>query len=174
MIPIGLRQTGDAVMWHNTEKSKLKNKIVNTFSQKIPGDKWGYCHSAIIYHNVSKIIHATTPHAKIETLKSEKGISLELWRCEKLTVAQRAMIASNMEKICFKSNGKPRKYDWLAIVSLGNLNNPWKLHCAEAVAIAIRDSGGNVFPKYLINSVIQPNQIILSGYMKLIYQEEVL
>jgi len=173
MIPLEYRQTGDAVMYHNTAKSKWSQKVVNTFSQKIPGDKYGYCHCGIIYHDVTKIIHATPPHAKIETLMPEKGIQMELWRCEKLTVEQRATIASNMEKILYKGNGEPRKYDWLAIISFAHIQNSYKLHCAESVGVAIRDSGGNVFPKYMIASVLQPNQIILSGYMKLIYREEV-
>lgn len=173
MIPISVRQVGDIPMWHNMRGSPLKNSIVNTFSQKISGDKYGYCHCGVIYHDIRKVIHATTPCAKIETLEPEKRIQMELWRCEGLTLEQRVMIATNMQKICFKGNGKPRKYDWAAIFSFGQINNPWKLHCAEAVATAIRDAGGNVYPKYQINSVIQPNQIILSGYMKLIYREEI-
>lgn len=171
MIPTTIRQPADVVMWHNTAKSKLQNKIINTFSQKIPGDPYGYSHGALITKEIRLIVHSAPPRAKIETLKGHvEGIQLELWRYKGITETHQNQVVENFMKIAFK-NGKGRLYDWLAIASLGRLHNAYKLHCIETIAIAFRDAEMNVYPRYLINSVLQPNQMMLANKFNLIYRE---
>lgn len=188
MIDLSLRKPGDIIMYGNEKNSPFYSKGVNLFSDRIPETPMGYSHTGIVDYDPHYFIEATPPRARRIKMdskfwKKNRRIRLELWRVPGITREQRIVVIEEFYNVAFKrdKNGSFRRdrkgrfigyaYDWLSIISLGKINSPNKLHCAEIVFISYLAASIVLKPLGIQNLIIQPNQIILSRVPKLIYRE---